>query len=46
MGNVECVRGKAQNVFVAEIERRPLVRPDVGKRITLKLTIKGDALRV
>ena len=41
MGNVECVLGNAQNVLVAETERRPQVCPDVGERLTLKLTVKG-----
>jgi hypothetical protein len=45
MGNVECVRGNGQNVLVAETERRPQVCPDVGERLTLKLTVKGMVWR-
>jgi hypothetical protein len=41
MGNVDCVRGKAQNVLVAETERSLQVCPDLGDRIILKLTVKG-----
>ena len=39
MGNAESVRGNAQNVLVAETERRPQVCPDVGERLTLTLRL-------
>jgi len=40
MGDVECVRRNTQNILVAETDRRPEVCPDVGERITSKLTVK------
>lgn len=40
-GECRMCAGKRTERLVAETERLPLVCPDVGKRIILKLTIKG-----
>ena len=40
-GECRMCAGKRTERLVVERERRPKVCPDVGERLTLKLTVKG-----